>query len=774
MTLTSRIVDDAKDVRMIAAIPPGWTVSSAGGGAIDPSRDSVTWAPGDVQADTHLTATLRLRAPDRSPSGRPAYDAVVVARLEHAGGLLDSASVQLRVAPDIIVEHVTFALVDDVSQVPTYLPPDMPLSGLGQLELFRVRFQVRNADLMSTVLTPRLQYRLADAPGFAYVPTEGPAAGEPFYLGTEWRPVAGGQGTLPGPGEEWISPSELREHDRDDATQEPAGGRHLMQASGTRAFGLTGDSYSEIEFTVRSSLDLPFSQGFEIRLVDGARPIPGAVTAVVRSGSRPPIVLSPGQRSGIYVGPPVDARPSPASQVDFPLVTPDVIAAAWSSRGEMPIYQLAIAIPTAPGAQAAPNAPYTSPHTPDASLVSDTCGICHRAHVSQGPQLLSTAAPQSTLCFACHDGSGANLNTKAQFANVAVPADDATTRSYYRHDATATTTHTLATTNEFGGVSNRHNECGDCHNPHNATAAPSTQLATGWTVAGQQSAVSGVAVANGGGLTSPTYTLLDGSAGHQPTREYELCFKCHSGFTVLPSNTGQPPSRMTLDKGFELNPNNASFHPVEAPGTNPNTTIMNDSLSGTSPYKQWNFTTTSTIRCVNCHADPQKFNPTTPPAAGSDLAPHTSQYRGILIQNYQDRVLQSSGDEYVNGNQAADFALCFVCHAESPFAPGGASSATNFRYHRLHVSGIVGEGDGGTDIDTPGAGQGNATCAECHFRIHGTALRTGTQGAFSRLVSFAPNVTASGGVISFTPKNGTTEGGCTLTCHGEPHNNAHY
>ena len=284
-------------------------------------------------------------------------------------------------------------------------------------------------------------------------------------------------------------------------------------------------------------------------------------------------------------------------------------------------------------------------------------------------------------------------------------------------------------------------------------------------MAGQNAAVSGVSVLNAGAGTSPAYTWLDGTVGFQPTREYQVCFKCHSGFTTLNSNSGQPFSRYVLDKGVEFNPNNASTHPIEAAGTNA-TTAMGLSLSGTSPYKQWTFTTASTIRCVNCHGDPGKYNATTPPAAGSDLAPHASQYRGILIQNYRDRVLKTSGDGYA----ATDFALCYVCHAEEPFT-NDDSALTNFPYHALHVADLSG-GAGGMNIDTAGAGQGNAVCAECHFRIHSTALRTGTQGAYTRLVNFAPNVTASRtrGVLTFTPHSGTTAGSCTLTCHGEDHN----
>ena len=50
-------------------------------------------------------------------------------------------------------------------------------------------------------------------------------------------------------------------------------------------------------------------------------------------------------------------------------------------------------------------------------------------------------------------------------------------------------------------------------------------------------------------------------------------------------------------------------------------------------------------------------------------------------------------------------------------------------------------GPAGTNIDTPGHGGGNAICAECHFRTHGTALAFNASDRDNpRLVNFAPNV----------------------------------
>jgi hypothetical protein len=118
--------------------------------------------------------------------------------------------------------------------------------------------------------------------------------------------------------------------------------------------------------------------------------------------------------------------------------------------------------------------------------------------------------------------------------------------------------------------------------------------------------------------------------------------------------------------------------------------------------------------------------------------------------------------------------LCYTCHAEEPFA-NSTSNDTNFPFHGLHVTGLAGIGTGqGTSIDAAGAGQGNALCAECHFRLHSTTFKVGTQAVRgSRLVNFAPDVTPEGGTISWTP-NATGGGSCTLTCHGKTHDNLSY
>ncbi|OGO57973.1 MAG: hypothetical protein A2Z32_01630 [Chloroflexi bacterium RBG_16_69_14] len=765
MTISIAAQDAALDLRLMEVLPEGWTVVNAQGGAVSPDGGTVQWTLGDIGADASLDRRLTLRAPDAVP-GAPVADARFAVRLDHSTGTIAGPDLELRVAPELVVEHVTFARIAPVTHQALYEAQDAPLLGVQPLDSLRVRLQVRNADLVAAALEPWLEIRAIGSAAWQPLATES-EVGAPFYLGTEWRPAPGGRGTIVGPAEEAIAVGDLRTRDRDDPTQTALAGRRLMGRQTSPRLTIPGDAYTEVEFTVRATIDAPYASAYELRLTDAGDPLPGAVTARLSVGSRLPLRLSPGQRDGVPVpGPDEATAPAAWSAVDHPLVTPDAIRATIATAPAEPRYRLAVATVPTPPVEFPLAAPGDSPHGPDMSLVSDTCAACHRGHTAAGPNLLAQPMPQSTLCFTCHGGVGSSLDVKSQYTDPAVPANDAATRSNYRHDALAPSNHVSATVDEFGGISNRHSECGDCHNSHIATSTLSSQTATGWTVSGRQTSISGVAVTNSAAGTAPTYTLLTGEAGSQPTREYEVCFKCHSGWTVLPSNAGQPPSRQALDKAIEFNPSNASYHPVEAAGTN-TTQAMTDSLVGTSPYKQWNFTTSSTVRCVNCHGDPRKYDATTPPAAGADLAPHTSEYRGLLLQDYRDRVLKSS----IEGYAAADFALCYLCHAEEPFL-NQSSSATNFRLHREHVDGLAGAGSGGIDIDTAGAGQGNAVCAECHFRIHSTALRVAPQDAYPRLINFAPNVQPLGGTLSWESRAGG--GSCTLVCHGKDHNGTNY
>ncbi len=435
--------------------------------------------------------------------------------------------------------------------------------------------------------------------------------------------------------------------------------------------------------------------------------------------------------------------------------------AALAAAGLVAPAAAASAASGAPSAVVLPAANFVSPHGPY-STTSDQCASCHRAHTTKSSALLVDSAPQSKLCFSCHNGLGSTLNVATQYSNPDLPPNDPTTASYYTHDATKPTVHILASSDEFGGVTNRHTECSDCHDPHEGSMVLSTSSPDGtpWTPAGPNTGTSGLAVTNGSGTQA--YTFLDGTK--QPiTAEYQLCLKCHSGYTKLLPKDPAHPSRDSLDAGAEFNPTGTSFHPVEAAGTNASPK-MALSLSGASPYKLWNLTTSSTVRCTNCHANGLATGAT--PAAGDDLAPHASTNRGILLRNYRDRGLKPNGEVYAD----ADFALCYLCHTNEPFATS-STTATNFGGHFKHLNQIATTGSGGLSIDTIGDGQGNAICSECHFRTHSTATTT---DQYRGLVAFAPDVEAVNGVLSWTSPGAGSGDTCTLKCHGKTHNALSY
>lgn len=626
------------------------------------------------------------------------------------------AVVALPAGTGVRAGHHAFAVLDpDHRAPPDYRAGDEPLYLTADGTAFRVRFRLDNPAAERAVVTPRLEYRPRTGGPFRPV-TDRPDAA--FHTEREW--VAARGGTRPGAATTPIPVADLLVDDGSGGTA-TAGER----ASGTNPAApvrLPGGGYSEVEFTVHTGSGIAWSSGYEFRLTDAGTSLAEAAVAQVGTGAAPAAALSAGQRDGTAV-----IVSKAAAPTRYALVTP---LAAGDPAGGV-------------------HGPY--------SMTADQCAVCHRGHTGAATNLLRRAGSQSALCLTCHDGTGAP-DVASQFTDPDIPADDPATRSYYGHDALAATSHTSATVDEFGGVANRHSECGDCHNAHRSGGPPAASTAGGWTPSGALAGISGVSVVNGAAGTEPAYTFLDG-ASTPVTLEYQLCLKCHSGATVLPSNEGFAPSRYELDKGVEFNPANPSYHPVEAAGTN-QTAAMAASLSGTSPYKRWDFTTTSTVRCGNCHGG----------TAGPAAAPHRSADRGILTANYRDRVLKAAGEPYV----AADFALCYLCHAESPFVAGGGTDATNFSYHALHVSGLAGAGSGGTDIDTAGAGQGNALCAECHYRIHSATYSVGGQRiSGSRLVNFAPDVTDDGGTPSWT-QDAATGGTCTLTCHGERHDGQRY
>ncbi len=374
-------------------------------------------------------------------------------------------------------------------------------------------------------------------------------------------------------------------------------------------------------------------------------------------------------------------------------------------------------------------------------------GLCLNCHTPHGTRDGLGLVPvqgyvrEEALCLACHDASGpAGANIAGQLTKSARhPVSDLAGR----HDAGEGLDPAAFTDPR------RHAECTDCHNPH--AAASGAVLAR----------VSRVSVVNGPALTTPIYVPRL-HADPTPEQEFEICFKCHSSYTTLPAGA--------RDLAYELNPANASFHPVEAAGKNTSST-MAQSLAGGGGVPH--LTTASVITCSDCHGSeglPQSVSVVSSYLGSVPTGPHgssaatSSAFAPAILRAAYRTVLKTATAAY----QAAEFALCTVCHAGAPFADrsGDPRADTAFRFHGYHLGNIAGNGSFDGDITTPGAGRGNAICAECHYSIHGSAgaFHAGNR-SYARLVSFAPNATGPGGSGEPT----WAPGSCRLRCHGKNH-----
>ena len=370
--------------------------------------------------------------------------------------------------------------------------------------------------------------------------------------------------------------------------------------------------------------------------------------------------------------------------------------------------------------------------------------------------LLRQQDPQSPMCFTCHGAAGPATNVLQDWSNPLVAANDPATSAWYSHPATTPSDHSSAQENEFGGVLNRHTACADCHQPHLADDSRPVNSVAGWTASGAIAGASGVSVENGAAGTAPTYTLATTSSF-----EYQLCYKCHSGFTQLPAQDPAHPSRWALDKGVELNPANVSYHPVEAAGKN-QTPAMARSLAGTSPYKLWVFETTDTVRCLNCHGEDSVATETPVPGADARLDNHASANRGVLIAPYKDRTLNARG-QY----QAAE--LRALLRLPRGGADGGRQRRPPER-HELQLARLPHERHQRRRVGR----LRTSTCRRRSRKRHlrrvplqdaWTALAVNGQVPATGLVNFAPNVQTRNGVLEFMPATPTSMGTCTLTCH---------
>ena len=346
---------------------------------------------------------------------------------------------------------------------------------------------------------------------------------------------------------------------------------------------------------------------------------------------------------------------------------------------------------------------------PPARVAGDAgkCVNCHTPHgyADAGGLIPSLVfSREEKLCIVCHDGSPAAKNIKADLAKV------------YRHPVgTIAGKHAVEENGTsanygFSPTNNRHSECEDCHNSHVAKADTAPLIAP--AASNRLLGVSRIAVTNGGAGTAPSYSYR-GPADLNPPREYEICFKCHSSWTTLPTTT--PSGGQPKDTAAQFNTNNPSYHPVEGAGKDPN-------INANAFVNNWN--ATKVMYCSDCHTSD----------SSSVRGPHGSVYNYILKLDYRA----------VSGQRTmASTELCFNCHRYDTYANNGASNAVK-GYSRFNPSTV-------SNGHTFHVGDKRYPCFACH-ESHGSTTR--------------PSLIATGrspGINNYTQ---TVNGGtCSPTCH---------
>lgn len=332
------------------------------------------------------------------------------------------------------------------------------------------------------------------------------------------------------------------------------------------------------------------------------------------------------------------------------------------------------------------------PHTAGKTVAANGCENCHAPHSAGTKPRLLNFANEEENCFSCHSGTVASKDLQMEFNKFSTHPILITTGI---HDPT-----------EDPVNPPRHVECADCHNSHAANGSS----ATAPNASGALAAIKGMR-ASGAIVTSVSF-------------EYELCFRCHA------DSVARGPSRVNrqfiqTNKRLQFDSVNASYHPIETAGKNPNVPSL---------LAPW--TTSSRMYCTDCHNNDQGPNAN---GVGPN-GPHGSIYVPIL----ERQLTLTDG----NTENISTYDLCYKCHSRSSILADQSFRATNAsgqdRGHRFHI------------VDQ------KAACTTCHDS-HGVKDQ-------ARLINFNTDYVtpSSNGRLEFV-SSGALAGNCSLTCHGTDH-----
>lgn len=305
-----------------------------------------------------------------------------------------------------------------------------------------------------------------------------------------------------------------------------------------------------------------------------------------------------------------------------------------------------------------------------------SCLNCHPVHgwpdaanpAGDYPVLL--ADREENLCFTCHDADG--------------PA-----AKRVRGDFLKTRHHPVADSQQSAG---RSVECTDCHNEHTALSGASvytnTATATRNRVSNPLKGASGVSVnyTGLGNFVAPAlnnYAAIPETTG--ATYEYQVCFKCHSGYAWLP---GSPPNGLSpngsvtnpvqTDLAQEFSSRNRSGHPVVTGLDNyPNSLTVGGkkgllAAALTAPWKV--NIGQQTMMCSDCHntdaASPAAQGPHGSAAQFMLRGANANNWPNVTLANFASswcancHIKNGAGRPHTEGDH--DGTRCYACHIVIP------------------------------------------------------------------------------------------------------------
>lgn len=375
---------------------------------------------------------------------------------------------------------------------------------------------------------------------------------------------------------------------------------------------------------------------------------------------------------------------------------------------------------------------------------TDKCALCHRTHAAQGRELRIGGISEQSLCYSCHDGTGARTDIQSQMEKTVAGAPDPAQAGKHPvalREWAHQTGETLPA--QFSGAS-RHVECEDCHKPH--SSSPGLHDSGNNSASPAIASSSGVRAANTAPWTSPAYAFIQNIA-----YEYEVCLKCHSSWAYGASPPDAPSgfwnasgaivAAAQTDQAVEFNTLNYSHHAVEGPGENQPPISANpnwpDNGLGLSNTFAAPLTATSTVQCVDCHSGDTSAEP---------QGPHGSSRRWM--------VRQYEGPEPVSSTEI----FCYNCHRRDVYGDINDTEPDNATLkhawsrfpHRLYLASR--EVHRSNDLNRWGI-----WCMSCHAGdvlggVHGTNRAAGILGATDigkRMLNGAATAGWTAGTTSF-------------------------